>query len=412
MSNFDDYNYKDNTKVINLHLRQKREKKLYPWEISSFLGKFNTYYYKSELINTIGIALNKGMLPEDIIVFDQSFNVRNQNSQLSYLSLVDSDIKHLYFIGLPYSILPNKKVFLLNRLFFYFRKINVFLYSHKINRINRNELGNLYRTFITLNFNTMISTLKEYVNAVQKDKYLEKSQIKVLNTIYEDFEKEYKEFESDEDKINIYKSKILNNTIEKDDLKTDIYDKYFKDFYYYLNNIQRPFVVVRNGSSNVLSVLCRGQFNKEDVKSSTLDLISLSHNSPIKLKIKGGVELFRTFITGNRTEEIEQKQQSIDFLTNTKNELDRQEDSKDCEELENKIAKNKKEKETLEKIREAETLGNINNVDNILIETIKSKLKQEEESNQRKSNILLSDYNLEADLEETDVDDFDIDMAV
>ena len=114
MSNFDDYKYKDNTKIISLQIKQGREKKLYPWEVSTFLGKFNTYYYKSEVINTIAIALNQGILAENIMVFDKSFNISNQNSKLSYLSLTDSDIKYLYYIGLPYSLLPNKTIYLLN----------------------------------------------------------------------------------------------------------------------------------------------------------------------------------------------------------------------------------------------------------------------------------------------------------
>lgn len=412
MSNFDDYKYKDNTKIISLQLKQSREKKLYPWEVSTFLGKFNTYYYKSEVINTIAIALNQGISAENIMVFDKSFNISNQNSKLSYLSLTDSDIKYLYYIGLPYSLLPNKTIYLLNRLFFYFRDINEFLFNHKGKRINRDNLGKLYGKFNIYGFNNMILLLKEYVSDSLTNITLEKSQIALLNKIYDNFNNDYLEYESDEIEIEGFKSSILNNTLTSEDLKNKIYNKYFKDFYYYLNNIQRPFVVVKNESTNILTVLCRGQFNKDDIKSSTLDLKSISHNSPFKAVIKGGIELFRIFIPGDRLNEIKNKKETIDILTTTLNDIDIKKDPQSYNEIQLKINKILKEKETLSKIHEVEKLGNTNNVDSLTIKNIKLKLKEEEVNNQNKSKNLLSKYNFEADLELTDIEDFDFDMAV
>ena len=412
MSNFDDYKYKDNTKIISLQLKQSREKKLYPWEISTFLGKFNTYYYKSEVINTIAIALKQDISAENIMVFDKSFNISNQNSQLSYLSLTDSDIKYLYYIGLPYSLLPNKTIYLLNRLFFYFRNINEFLFNHKGKRINRDNLGKLYEKFNTYDFNSMILLLKEYVADSLNNITLEKSQITLLNKIYDNFNNDYLEYELDETEIERFKVCILSNTLTSQDLKNKIYNKYFKDFYYYLNNIQRPFVVVKNQSTNILTVLCRGQFNKDDIKSSTLDLKSISHNSPFKAIIKGGIELFRIFIPGDRLNEIKNKQETIEILTASQNDIDIKKDLKSYNEIQLKIDKISKEKETLLKIYEVEKLGNINNVDSLRIENIKNNLKEEEETNQTKSKNLLSKYNFEADLELTDTEDFYIDMAV
>ncbi len=412
MSNFDDYKYKDNTKIISLQIKQSREKKLYPWEVSTFLGKFNTYYYKSEVINTIAIALNQGISAENIMVFDKSFNISNQNSKLSYLSLTDSDIKYLYYIGLPYSLLPNKTIYLLNRLFFYFRDINEFLFNHKGKRINRDNLGKLYGKFNTYGFNNMILLLKEYVSDSLTNITLEKSQIALLNKIYDNFNNDYLEYESDEIEIEGFKSSILNNTLTSEDLKNKIYNKYFKDFYYYLNNIQRPFVVVKNESTNILTVLCRGQFNKDDIKSSTLDLKSISHNSPFKAVIKGGIELFRIFIPGDRLNEIKNKKETIDILSTTLNDIDIKKDPQSYNEIQLKINKILKEKETLSKIHEVEKLGNTNNVDSLTIKNIKLKLKEEEENNQNKSKNLLSKYNFEADLELTDIEDFDFDMAL
>ena len=108
----------------------------------------------------------------------------------------------------------------------------------------------------------MILLLKEYVSDSLTNITLEKSQIALLNKIYDNFKNEYLEYEFDEIEIERFKSSILNNTLTPEDLKNKIYNKYFKDFYYYLNNIQRPFVVVKNESTNILTVLCRGQLQK------------------------------------------------------------------------------------------------------------------------------------------------------
>jgi hypothetical protein len=258
----------------------------------------------------------------------------------------------------------------------------------------------------------MILLLKEYVNNSLNNITLEKSQIKLLNKIYDNFNDDYLKYESDETEIERFKECIINNTLTPEDTKNKIYNKYFKDFYYYLNNIQRPFVVVKNQSTNILTVLCRGQFNKDDIKSSTLDLKSISHNSPFKAIIKGGIELFRIFIPGDRLNEIKNKQETIELLTASQNDIDIKKDLKSHTEIQLKIDKISKEKETLLKIHEVEKLGNTNNVDSLRIENIKNKLKEEEESNQTKSKNLLSKYNFEADLELTDTEDFYIDMAV
>lgn len=412
MPNFDDYDYKNNNKVISLNIKQIREKKLYPWEISSFLGRFNTYYYKAEVINTIAIALSRDINPEDIVIFNESFNLYKQNSNLSYLSLVDSDIKHLYFIGLPYSLIPNKKIFFLNRLFYYFRKINEFIYKEARKRLKRDLLGELYSNYNSSNnFDSLIEYLKILINECLDGVYLERSQNEILNSIYDDFINDFNSYQNEEDSIEIIKTKVLNNNLTQIDIESNIYKKYFKDFYHYLNNIQRPLVVVKNQNSEILTILCRGQLNKDEIKSSTLDLKSISHNSPFKAIINGGTELFRLFLPGNRIEEIERKEELLETLNN---ELENINDENEINEISTKIFKIEREKQTLIDIDDVERTTNVNNINNVQQNDIKSKLIEEQSNNQRKASKLLSDSNFEADLIETEVREFgyDIDIAV
>ena len=113
-NNFNDYEYKDTKIRIKLKLKQIKEKKLNPWEISSFLNKFNTYYYKAELLNTIAIALNQGIKPENIIILNQSFKLNQQYTKLDFISTTDGDLAYLYYIGLPVSLFPDKNIHTLN----------------------------------------------------------------------------------------------------------------------------------------------------------------------------------------------------------------------------------------------------------------------------------------------------------
>ncbi|MFW3441990.1 hypothetical protein ACN9J6_10705, partial [Aliarcobacter butzleri] len=121
---FDDYKYKRIDKKIEFTLKQEVEKKLSPWELSSFINNFNTYYYKNELLNTIAIALNNGISAENIIIFDESFKLNRIYNKFVNISLKDKNIKYLYTLGKPVSLFPNENIFIINLIFKYFRNIN------------------------------------------------------------------------------------------------------------------------------------------------------------------------------------------------------------------------------------------------------------------------------------------------
>lgn len=410
---FNDYDYKDTTKVISLQLKQIKEKKLYAWELSNFLGRFNTYYYKAEVINTIAIALNNGIEPENIIIFDQSFKLNQINGRLSYLSSFDKDLKYLYYIGLPISLFPNKKIYALNFLFHYFRRYNEFLYRIlNAKTLNADSLSFFFGIYRSNGLEAMFLSLKEEVNTCLEKAILSKTEIEFLNTIHTHFEEEIKTYEKDEDTIEDIKNKLRNNDYKGIDFKSDLFSQYFHNFYYLLNNIQRPIVVVNDDSTGMMTMLCRAQFNKTEIMSSTLDLKLITHNSPFKAIINGGVELYRTFIYGDRKVEIEsRKNKEKEIQIELQNaELSQENELKLQDALEVVI----KEKETLIKIKDAEELCNLNNIDKLKIKHILDSLKEQDNKNQSKSKSLLLNHNFEVDLSSSDVYDYesDIDMQI
>jgi len=410
---FNDYDYKDTQKVISLKLKQIKEKKLYAWELSNFLGRFNTYYYKAEVINTIAIALNNKIEPENIIIFDQSFKLNQMNGKLSYVSSFDKDLKYLYHIGLPISLFPNKKIYSLNFLFSYFRRYNEFLYTIKnAKRLNKENLSLYFNIYRKNGLNAMYLALNENVRECLEKASLTQSEKKSLNSIHTNFEAKINAYENDEKEIEELKEKLKNNDYKGIDFKSVLFNQYFHNFYYLLNNIQRPIVVVNNDTTGIMTMLCRAQFNKTEIMSSTLDLKSISHNSPFKAIINGGVELYRTFIYGDRKEEIKEREEKEKEINNElqSNVLTQE---KKCE-LINALEVIIKEKETLIKIKDAEELYNLRNIDKLNIKHIQNALKDQDNKNQTKSKSLLKDNNFEVDLSSSDVYDYqsDIDMQI
>ena len=75
---FDDYAFKKPTTRINLRFNQQRDEPMYPWEIAGFLNKLNTSYYKFELLNSICSAINSGIHPSNIYIFDHSLPLYNR----------------------------------------------------------------------------------------------------------------------------------------------------------------------------------------------------------------------------------------------------------------------------------------------------------------------------------------------
>ncbi|SFV89965.1 hypothetical protein MNB_SV-4-811 [hydrothermal vent metagenome] len=411
MKKFDDYEFKDTKTVIRLQLKQIKEKKLYPWEVSNFLGKFNTYYYKSELLNTIAIALNEGIDPEDIIILDQSFALNRQYAKLSFLSTTDQDLVQLYYIGLPVPLFPNKDIYVLNILFKYFRKYFVFLNklskSSKAVTIQKKNLPKYYNVYKSGNFDVMFSLIKEDVLECLKEVILEESTNVMLNKIHNDFKKEYEVYLKHEEKIEQIKTNLIKNDLKKVDFNSIVFKTYFKKFHTCLSHVQRPIVVVNNTENNILSVLCRAQFNKSDWQASTLDLESISHNSPFKAILKGGSALYRIFIPGDRQKLIDNKEKVIKELNSKlldpENEAEYTEIKKELQQLEKEI-------ETLKKINVAEQKTNSDNVEHIVITYIKSQFQNFQNKIQSRSSNLLSDNNFKPDLGDTEVYDFDIDV--
>lgn len=300
---FDDYKYKNISKRVGIKFKQKTCKILSPWEISSFISNFNTYYYKSEVMNTIGIALKNGVNPKNIIIFDESFKLSHQYKNLNIIDCNSNQLQHLYTLGKPISLFPNKMVIFIHELFDNFRKINEFLYQANKKYLAIKTINNYYSAFPTQGKQGVIEMLRVDASILLKS-------VKDPD-IHKRFNKMIKKMGKYADAIDENWSSI--NDIEQQ-LKSDnfkfvktsdrLYQQYFRKFYSLLNNIPRPVIGVYHEDSQKISLLCRAHFNKNERNAVTLDLKSISHNSPIEGLLVGGAAIYSTIKDEKRKDEI------------------------------------------------------------------------------------------------------------
>ncbi|KRE94903.1 hypothetical protein ASG89_31935 [Paenibacillus sp. Soil766] len=102
----------------NIRFKQEDVGYVKPWRITDFIEKITTLHYKEELIKEIRNRLNNGVNPENIILFDKSFNIHRSYSNLSESSLLlQRGAKLTYHLGNFSSLYPNKEINSISLLF-------------------------------------------------------------------------------------------------------------------------------------------------------------------------------------------------------------------------------------------------------------------------------------------------------
>ena len=313
---FDDYKYKRIDKKIEFTLKQEVEKKLSPWELSSFINKFNTYYYKNELLNTIAIALNNGISAENIIIFDESFKLNRIYNKFVNISLKDKNIKYLYTLGKPVSLFPNENIFIINLIFKYFRNINEFLRKKFKKTLTSDNIYEYYQIYKKDGLNNSIDRLRKDANDVLSKVKIDKTDLKNLNNFFNSLEHEFNIFNQNKYEIDNLTLKLKSKDLDlkKFDKKDLTYKKYFSKFYNLLTIIQRPVLAIYDEETQSMDILCRAHINKNERNAVTLDLKSLKHNSPFEGIFNAGLSAYSTIQDEKRLNEIHEYDKELKEL--------------------------------------------------------------------------------------------------
>ncbi|MCU5063565.1 hypothetical protein OB986_20295 [Bacillus cereus] len=368
---------KDYDTKLRITLKRNKDELLSPWQISNFISTISSHYYKNELLNTISLALKEGIEPENIFIFNNSFNLYNSYANLDIIDLNDiNGVKEFYHLGNPISLFPNEFLIKINIIFGYFRKANEILHRYNLSRMNKDILGD-FITDIKHYENTIERVLDEiHNNAVEvidssKNKDFNIKQIKnSLSTSRRKYVNDYDEFLKEQINLEILINDVKSNIIssfKKDEKYGHLEREYFSNFFGKLNDLKRPIVAIYNKEENRIQILCSGFINSQKRDNKFLDIKEISHNSPYLICFYIGVSVVLPLIPVLKSIKLK------NTIEQEEEELIREELKTD-EELE----------EILRELEELETLPENTAVNEVKTEFLHEKISLYQESNNEK----------------------------
>lgn len=306
---FDDYDYKDTGSRIKVKFSQKRDEPMYPWEIASFLKKFNTVYYKFELLNSICSALIRGINPEDIFIFDHSLPLYERYSEMDLLS-EPLAAKLFYPIGMPIPLLPSTKVYEYNFLYRIFNTINSFLKKNHIGPLSLNHISSLYEHYQGFGLEAAEASLidlahrqaeRSYEAAAKRGEKKKQFSTEDLSKALEKYKKQKNQTFSDIGKLQQLDDKQRIDLLTLDGRENIRLSRLLSVFFATFEKTTRPLVCARV-ATNKFRILGRSLVNKQEQVG--LELKEIKRNSPLGAFFEGGVAVYQAIQQERRAKEI------------------------------------------------------------------------------------------------------------
>jgi hypothetical protein len=298
-------------KRFQLKLVRKNDIPLNSWEISNTINQLTSYYFKNELINSISLAINQGIKPENIFILSESFSLNKNYEKIDVLTIPE-ELKQLIIIGDPISLIPNKDIFYLNLLFKTYREINEALYKSKPRLRLSEDVLNISFSFISKGYKPLGDYINNYIKDLVSNARSNKtakgkndnldSVINKTNKIIQKFSSKYDAYEKDEINIKLIKENLIEEIKEKNEIKNEeiITKKYFDKFYYYLSRVSRPIVGIYYKENNSIQIIGKSQINKKKRDALFFDTKEVSHNSPLQFIVEAGLGLGQLAIEKER----------------------------------------------------------------------------------------------------------------
>lgn len=341
---------------MRVELKLKRmDRVMSAWEISKFLNKFNNKYYKIDLLNKIATSSTEE--DSELFIMLNSFSLENKYSYMKeekfFLDKV-SNLKKLYYLGIPISINKNNVFFKeLGYYFYVIRSLNTKFHKYKVPKIKLEVLSKIYYF------------IQKYERNLIEIKKLNKILVEIINKVCEENLKNFK-IESSKDEKDLIKLKREVTKI----LKNLNYNKIRKDFFDIFNKVERPVIGIYHKKDSSFEILCSYSISPLITSSEKLDIKKIEHNSPTTIiAFMGGFSILflipllkSIFISYNKKNiPLEEYQNNRKKLEEKLNELE-------------KIS-TKEDLEIIEKIKNIELKTSLKNLQNYNIIEIEKLLK-------------------------------------
>lgn len=282
-------------KKIEIKLNSSTDEIMSVWEVQDLLKNLGNNYYKLNLISEINKMIFNGINPDDIVIFNESFDFKTSFSYLKEIPIIDIEevtgAKQFYHLGEFTSMFPNIKLFELNIVCKLFREINSYLKKIKslypeIKLLNKEKIYE-YLKLKTLDACNIIKQkatgriLKLKIDKSDRNTY--QNNINSITQKYIDEINKYKEYIIEIEDIK--KDILENNEIDINDNRILKFDK----FYERLQSLERPIVGVFKNDNSDIEILCTDFICKETRNKYFLDLKNFSHNSPTMVYLGIGI---------------------------------------------------------------------------------------------------------------------------
>lgn len=265
---------------LELHLKRNQEYRMSVWEISRFLMKLNSSFYKNSLLNELRTAFSEGIRPEDVFIMDSSFKAENINDKLERIELnSSSEMMQLVYIGKPIFLYPSAENIQLFEVFSVVEKIR-----DKINQFGYSKrntdwiLSELLSGFDFESVDTHHEVIKSQILMEierKRESEIDKAE-SILNDIFEKSKANLKDYEKNSVAIEEVKESLSNHT----EIKNKRLKDYFNKFEYYFNKVSRPLIYIVDRKKGTCTLLVEGQVNKKKVDENFVQLIEYKKINP------------------------------------------------------------------------------------------------------------------------------------
>jgi hypothetical protein len=285
MTKFDDLKLKPILDRLLIRIKQD-EKTINSWKLTDFLQEFASSYYKIDLLHSILKALNSGINPKNIVIFDRTIDYQYSDYDFSKLKL-STNIYDIYKVGSPVSIYPNIKIYelyLIFKLYFDLNKIMKDLGKILISQSYQEVIGlywleNYYKSFKTQDF---IPTVKKLVSTAISQIPDKALGFKTLIREQEGITlKKYQNYINDSLQFN----DLIKSLNKNENVNLGQNEKYFTDFISCFKKISRPVIAIYDPEEESFEFLCTYHFNSKNDNPLLFKIDKITHKSPYDIYI-------------------------------------------------------------------------------------------------------------------------------
>ncbi len=268
---------------INIKLKRNKDD-MNSWEVNDFLNRLSNTSYKYEILNEIGMRINNGLKPENIVILSNSFDFALKYRNLKNRRKIDlhkeSDVIALYHLGSPISFFPNSYIYRFNYIFQVFREINELLRKSKCNRLGKDLLYQYAR----YDLNDIILKIKE--DSIRKFKEKDNDANNLFERKLENIINKYtlKRNTYENDRLEFDKVLNLKEHEIEDDYKEKYYyieGKYFNAFSKLFSKLDRPIVGIYDDENKNIEILCINYIYRANNSENGVEIREITHNSPL-----------------------------------------------------------------------------------------------------------------------------------